>query len=423
MLMKKNCLFSWLCLLSATGIHAQSAQVVMNNDGYIVLGSGAYLVVDNTASSGITQTGTGGRIISESETGVVRWNVSNATGTYVIPFYDDDDAQEIPMTLTIGTAGTAGATNHIDFSTYDGGWDNNTYRPTGVTNMGNITVPAANNSAKVIDRFWMIDANHATKPAVTLSFTYIDNEWSVASNTIAEANLRAQRWNATVADWDGFLYPPTGSVNTAANTVSAVSAPAADFFRVWTLVDNSTPLPVELISNSAECSEEHMVIRWSTASETNNNYFTLEKSMDGTHFITLGTIPGAGTSSSVLNYSFVDYNSYSGTSYYRLSQTDYNGDMKTFGVITAEGCPGTTAEINAFNDQSGNIAVLISGNEADNYTAVLFDAQGKKIAARELHTEKGENKFRMDISSLDTGLYFISIDNGRTLTTKKIFVD
>src|ERR1043165_3504153 len=181
-------------------------RIVMDNDGYIVISNSAYLVIDNSNANALTQTGTGGRIISEAEGNILRWNISNATGSYVVPFYDDGDAQEIPLTVTIGTGGTAGATNRIDFSTYDGGWDNNTYRPTGVTNMGNVTVPAANNSAKVIDRFWIIDANHATKPSATLSFTYIDNEWSVASNTISEGNLRAQRWNTTVGDWDGFIY-------------------------------------------------------------------------------------------------------------------------------------------------------------------------------------------------------------------------
>jgi hypothetical protein len=418
--MKRLLFFTLLIGFSKPG-NSQSAQLVMNNDGYIVMSNNAYLVIDNSNANAITQTGSGGRIISEAEGNIVRWNVSNATGTYVVPFYDDDDAQEIPLTMTITAAGTAGATNRVDFSTYDGGWDNNTYRPTGVTNMGNVTVPAANNSAKVVDRFWMIDANHATKPAVTLAFTYIDNEWSVASNTITEANLRAQRWNSTVSDWDGFVYPPTGTINTAANTVSSVIAPSADFFRTWTLVDNTTPLPIELLSNTAECSGNEVVVKWSTASETNNSYFTLEKSIDGSHFTTLATIPGAGTTTSVENYSYTDHNSYSGTSYYRLSQTDYNGDSKTFNVITAYGCADENANVNAFNEQNGTIAIVIDG-EAGAYSAVLYDALGKKLAAQDLRAEKGQNKFHLDISRLNAGIYFISIDNGKHATTKKIFV-
>ncbi len=400
-------------------------RVVMNNDGYIVITNSAYLVIDNSASSGIVQTGTGGRIISEAETNRVRWNISNSTGTYVVPFYENAEAVEIPVTVVINTAGTAGATNRIDFSTYDGGtFDNATYMPTGVTNMGNVTVPAANNSAQVTDRFWILDANHATKPAVTISFTYIDNE-NAAPNTLAEANLRAQRWNpnSVPADWDGFLFPPVGTANTVTNVVSGVIAPAAGFFRAWTLVDFLTPLPIELISNEAVCSGNNVVKNWTTASETNNNFFTIQKSIDGVNFIDAGIVAGAGTSSSTLNYSFTDYNSYAGISYYRLTQTDYNGDTKTFSMISVENCnTANTTTINAFNNQAGTIEIVIDSNSPSIYTATLFDAIGKKINAGNFTTTKGINNFQLDISNINSGIYFISIDNGKERVTKKIHI-
>jgi hypothetical protein len=61
-------------------------------------------------------------------------------------------------------------------------------------------------------------------------------------------------------------------------------------------------------------------ITWSTATETNNKYFTIERSANGTDFVAIGTVNGAGTSSSVNNYSFVDINPLTGVSYYRLTQ-------------------------------------------------------------------------------------------------------
>lgn len=398
------------------------AQVVMNNDGYIVISNSAFLVIDNSATNAITQVGTGGRIISEAETNRVRWMVSNATGTYVVPFYENGEAVEIPVTAAITTGGTAGATNRIDFSTYDGGSDNATYMPTGVTNMSNVTVPAANNSLQVTDRFWILDANHATRPAVNLSFTYVDAE-NLAPNTLAEANLRAQRWNATVADWDGFLFPPIGTANTATNVVSGAIAPAADFFRSWTLVDFTTPLPIELLSNEVNCIDNNVVVSWSTASETNNSFFTIEKSTDGINFISIGTVLGAGTSTSVLNYSFIDFNPYSGIAYYRLKQTDYDGISETFAILTSENCNSDLqVNINAFNDQAGNIAIVIDTDVNSNYSAILFDALGKKIASKEIITSKGTNTFKFDITFLNTGVYFISIDNEKEKVTKKILV-
>lgn len=396
------------------------ARLVMNNDGYVVITNSAFLVLDNSNANAITQAGTGGRIISEAEGNKVRWMVSNATGAYTVPFYENGEAVEIPVIATITTAGTAGATNRIDFSTYDGGSDNATYLPTGVTNMSNVTVPAANNSLQVTDRFWILDANHATRPAVDISFTYVDNE-NIAPNTLAEANLKAQRWNTTVSDWDGFLFPPIGTANTATNVVSGAIAPAADFFGAWTLVDFTTPLPIELLSNDVSCDNNNSVITWSTASETNNSFFTIEKSTDGIKFSVIGTVLGAGNSTGILNYSFVDYSSSNGTNYYRLKQTDYDGDSQTFAIVTSENCiSNIQVNISAFNDQTGNISIVIDTDVNSNYTAILFDALGKKVASKEIITSKGTNNFKFDITSLNTGIYFISIDNGKEKITKKI---
>ena len=408
-------------LISISTFCFSQAQVVMNNDGYIVITNSAYLVIDNSNANALTQVGTGGRIISEAETNRVRWVVSNATGTYTVPFYENGEAVEIPVVAIITAAGTAGAANRIDFSTYDGGSDNATYMPTGVTNMVNVTVPSANNSLKVTDRFWILEANHAIRPAVNLSFTYVDAE-NAAPNTMVEVNLKAQRWNTTVGDWDGLLYPPIGTANTATNIVSGAIAPAADFFRSWTLVDFTTPLPIELLSNAVNCDDNNVVFTWSTASETNNNFFTIERSIDGINFIAIGTILGAGNSTSVLNYSFTDYNAYSGTSYYRLKQTDFDGASEIFGMLTSENCFSNTFEINAFNDQNGNIAIVIDTDMISDYTATLFDAIGKKIGSKNLKTAEGTNTFTFDITSINSGVYFISIDNGKEKTTKKIFV-
>lgn len=417
----KNTIFLIFIFIVCTTNCFSQAQVVMNNDGYIVISNSAYLVIDNSNANAITQTGTGGRIISEAETNRVRWNVSNATGTYIVPFYENGEALEIPVTAQITTGGTAGVTNRIDFSTYDGGSDNATYMPSGVTNMGNTTVPTANNSLQVTDRFWILDANHATKPAVTLSFTYIDAE-NAAPNTLAEANLKAQRWNTSVGDWDGFLFPPTGTATTATNIVSGVTVPAADFFKAWTLVDYLTPLPIELINNEAICDNNNIVVKWSTASETNNDFFTIEKSIDGVNFVAIGTVAGADNSTSILSYSYTDYNAYLGMSYYRIRQTDYDGNSKTFEIIHSENCNTASVNVNAFNDQTGNISIVINNNASAVYTATLFDTMGKKISSKILNATESSNTFKLDVSELNAGIYFIAVENGKETITKKIFI-
>src|ERR1700751_1021249 len=95
----------------------------------------------------------------------------------------------------------------------------------------------------------------------------------------------------------------------------------------------SAPLPVELVSFTADCSNGHELLNWSTASETNNDYFLVERSDDGNTFYEIGRAAGHGTSSQTNNYTFTDPQPLSGTVYYRLEQIDYNGKTEELPII------------------------------------------------------------------------------------------
>lgn len=395
------------------------ARLVLNNDPYIVIRNNAFLVLANSNANAITLTGTGGKIITEAENNRIRWDISNATGTYVVPFFDDDNATKIPFTVAIGTAGSAGG--HIDFSTYDNpSWDNNTYRPSDVTNMNSL-VGGSNDSPKVIDRFWIADAgSYGTKPGATLAFTYIDAEWSAAGNTITEANLGAQRFNSSAGNWDAYV--PQGTISTAANTVTGVPATAANFFRSWTLTDNTSPLPIELLSFTGSCAEGRNMIGWSTATETNNNYFTLEKSDDGKKFESFATVNGAGNSTSVLDYSYPDNSPYSGT-YYRLRQTDYNGSSKTSQVIFVASCSGTGSSIQVYNTGSSDITIAINSPVPSNYTVTVYSMLGNLITSKTFSAEAGDFRTTMQLETINDAMYFVNVTNGSTENiTRKIAI-
>ena len=209
----------------------------------MVLKNNIELVINNSATNAITTLGTGGNIVSESELNRIKWNIGTATGTYTVPF-TKSPTNKIPFTINITTAGVGSGS--ILFSTYSGStWDNSLYMPTGVANMGDINL--ANNSAYVIDRFWLIDAiGYTTKPTATFAFTYLDAELATnGGNNITEANLRAQRFNSTAGTWWG--YNPQGTNDVTLNTVTSVPVAPADFFRSWTLTDKNFPLPIELL--------------------------------------------------------------------------------------------------------------------------------------------------------------------------------
>ena len=95
------------------------------------------------------------------------------------------------------------------------------------------------------------------------------------------------------------------------------------------------PLPIDLISFSGELdpSGSIVILDWITSSQVNNDYFEIERSINAEEWQTISIIEGAGTTNSQINYNSLDYEPVKGVSYYRLKQTDYNGDYKTFNPI------------------------------------------------------------------------------------------
>ena len=95
---------------------------------------------------------------------------------------------------------------------------------------------------------------------------------------------------------------------------------------------SGTILPVELISFTAksviEDGKNMVVLNWTTLSETNNDYYTIERSSDGMHFEELSRVQGAGTTTDISTYYAADENPFMGVSYYRLKQTDFDAEPK-----------------------------------------------------------------------------------------------
>jgi hypothetical protein len=103
-------------------------------------------------------------------------------------------------------------------------------------------------------------------------------------------------------------------------------------------------LPVDLVSFNCETSPVGIHIHWITAHETNNHYFTVERTRDGENYEKVAVINGSLNSYSTRHYSYTDKEAGSGSNYYRLTQTDYNGKNKTFEVIACSG-PDETGEV------------------------------------------------------------------------------
>lgn len=116
------------------------------------------------------------------------------------------------------------------------------------------------------------------------------------------------------------------------------TASATPFNLNWggTATISCIPLPIELLSFYGYNKSSYNLLTWETATETNNDYFTLERSIDGINWDVVTIVDGSGNSSFILSYRYKDYDFKTGVNYYRLSQTDYNGHREFFNIIALE---------------------------------------------------------------------------------------
>ncbi|MFT5777362.1 MAG: hypothetical protein ACI837_000294 [Crocinitomicaceae bacterium] len=214
-------------------------------------------------------------------------------------------------------------------------------------------------------------------------------------------------------DGSGIVISYSNPVITVSNISNAMIPNNNTRFMTIASINQATPLPVELANYKAECNDGRVELEWETLSEYANDYFTLEESRDGFNFVTRATIPGNGTSSSVHSYSWVDENQLSGTAYYRLSQTDYDGNSESFQTLSVN--------CQAFKD------FLISPNPFEHEftitatmggTVTLHDVTGKITMSQTF----GAGKNLLEASQLATGTYIarIELENGNIQLQKLV---
>lgn len=175
-------------------------------------------------------------------------------------------------------------------------------------------------------------------------------------------------------------------------------------------------LPVELIDFSARVAESKVKLSWVTATETNNDYFTIERSSDGRSFENLGIVFGKGNSTVISEYSFIDNNPLSGMNYYRLKQTDFDGQFSYSEIETVEF--GTDNAIKVYPTIVADVITVETGNDLDSdLTIIIRDLTGKEFTT--FIIPANSNRKDISLGDLRAGHYFITIYNNETIETHK----
>ncbi len=185
-----------------------------------------------------------------------------------------------------------------------------------------------------------------------------------------------------------------------------------------------TVLPIELTDFYANYvpEEEVVDVYWNTASERNNDFYTLEKSYDGVNFVEFGVIDGAGTTNYETQYYVNDPENRTGVIYYRLKQTDFDGAFKYSKVISVNIFPELKNEMVLFPNPTKNTTEAIFTSSSDQ-TAYLIvsDSKGFLVENRAVNCIKGSNSLDIDLTGKSQGIYFITITtNEYTLSNKLV---
>ena len=180
--------------------------------------------------------------------------------------------------------------------------------------------------------------------------------------------------------------------------------------------DNSTPLPIELISFTGFCNDNQATINWKTASEFNSSYYTVEKSTDGQNWRVVNNQVAAGISSEELNYQFVDENTNEDDTYYRLSQFDIDGEFTVYDPIFVS-CNEKSSFIKTYpNPSDASFQVLVNNSSLiGKATIQLVDTKGTTVSMKEVEVAEGTNLFYLN-ENMAPGIYYLSISNGITTT-------
>lgn len=192
---------------------------------------------------------------------------------------------------------------------------------------------------------------------------------------------------------------------------TTVSADATTLFSTTSLPQNITiedciVLPIKLISFQGKCKQQTTLIEWSTATEINNSFFVVQKSIDGINWKEIAKVKGKGNSTTVTNYLFTDTEQNNHQVYYRLKQIDIDGKFEYSKIIPINTCSSNINTFSVFpNPATQNVTIKMGGAILVQYIQI-YNAVGQFLKEVEVLQMKNIN-----IIDLPNGLYFLRLKN------------
>jgi hypothetical protein len=280
---------------------------------------------------------------------------------------------------------------------------------TSISTMATTPVPVLTNVSKL--EYWVLNRTVGAGNA-TVTLYWEDAGRSGISDCL---NLRVAHRNGVASTWENNndVVTTLGSCSGAASGSITTTAVVTSFspFTFGTLLSTGNALPVGLVSLSATAAGGDVVVKWKTESESNNAYFTIEKSESAVDFYSIGNVTGAGTSAMEHNYSFLDRAPVQGLNYYRLRQTDFNGKTSLSKIVAVDVTGTDPLSIEVYPNPFTSKINLTNESGSEDYS--LTNTLGQTLW-------KGNNIQQPDFSALEPGLYFLRITTQNTVRSIKL---
>jgi hypothetical protein len=247
------------------------------------------------------------------------------------------------------------------------------------------------NGAKACNVFWEAQGAISMAAVTTMKGTLIANNGAISMG--AGGML------------DGRMFSTTGAVS-----VYSVTIPVSSCFI----------LPVELVSFTGVCENQNAVLNWSTALGTNDDYFIVERSIDGINWQVAGKVAAIISSASLNAYSFTDNLPGKMISYYRLMQMDFSGNYSYGNIIYIENCSAVSNENLVLfpNPSKGKFSLYFAGDKDKVNSIDIFNSSGQKI-----YRSIGFQPM-FDLTNNIPGMYFVRVNlNSNTIEQKIMLMD
>lgn len=187
-------------------------------------------------------------------------------------------------------------------------------------------------------------------------------------------------------------------------------------------INCDNPLPIDLLSFSGELLPNANALQWITTNEINSDFFSLQYSKDAQSFVDIHHTPAQGNSNTVRRYTFLHQQTEAAWHYYRLLETDKNGQTKTVGQVALfRTADQQTPSLHLYPNPTKSTAQLYyHATQTETIQCTIYDVAGRIIQQYPQNVIKGDNTFEINLQNYSDGLYWVQVSSGQTTVVARL---